>query len=153
MKTTHRYAAHAKRRIQADPGAFMRVINRLEPFSPSELMRLELPIRMSFQALKSGTGTERDFHDIAAAINVTIIRSRDIDPLCEQTATAASDAMMRMWDRNKTTGKWGFDGPALAEVEAAIELHEQLIRLSTPQQMVTAMEKVIAIRMRAGVRA
>ena len=128
----------------------MRVIHRLEPFSPSELMRLELPIRMSFQALKSGTGSEQDFHDIAAVINVTIIRSQEIDPLCEKTANDASDAMMRMWYRHKTTGKWGFDGPALSEVEAAIELHEQLIRLSSPQQMMTAMEKVIAIRVRSG---
>jgi len=135
-----------KRKYQADPGAAMRVINRLEPFSPSELMRLELPVRMSFQSLKSGTGTEQDFHDLAVVINVTIIRSREIDPLCERTADAASDALMRMWNRHQTTGKWGFDGPALAEVEAAIDLHEQIIRLSTPLQMVRALEQVRAIR-------
>lgn len=144
MNTTHRTQSKAKpRRWVADPRAFQRVINRLEPFTADELMRLELPIRMSFQALRNGTGTESDFHDLAAAINVTMVRCETIDPLCELTAIAARDALLRCWDRHAKTGRWGFDGPALISVEEGISLHEQLIKLSTPQQMVEAMREVM----------
>lgn len=145
MNTAQRAQSRAKRRRwAADPGVFQRVINRLEPFTPDELLRLELPIRMSFEALRNGTGIEQDFHDLAAAINCTLVRSESIDPLCEATAIAARDALLRTWERHTRTGRWGFDGPALLAVEAGIDLHEQLIRLSTPEQMVRAMREVIA---------
>lgn len=144
MNTAHRTASQHKRRWQADPLAMFRTINKIEPFTPAELMRLELPIRMSFEAIKTGKGVESDFHDLAAAINTTMVRSEQIDPLCEQTAIAARDALMRTWHRFEATGRLGFDGPALSQIEAGIELHEQLIRLSTPLQMVQALRTVIA---------
>lgn len=131
------------RRWHKDYSVFRRVIGLLEPFTPAELLRLELPIRISFEALKNGHGVESDFHDIAAAINCTIVRSEDVDAMCEYTALAARDALMRAWHRHEKTGKWGFDGPALREVEAGIDLHEQFIRLSTPGQMVDVMREVI----------
>lgn len=143
MKTKYRTASQHKRRWQADPLAAFKLINKIEPFSPGELMRLELPIRMSFESLRSGQGVESDFHDLAAAINVAMVRSEQIDPLCEQTALAARDALMRCWHRYQRSGVFGFDGPALAEIEAGIDLHEQLIRLSTPLQMVQALREVI----------
>ena len=144
MNTAHRTTSHAKRKYAADPLAIYRVLNRIEPFDARELLRLELPIRMSYEAIKTGQGSESDFHDLAAAVNATLVRSEDVDPLCIVTAELARDALMRTWRRFEATGKWGFDGPALAEVEAGIALHEQLIRNSTPLQMMQAMRKVIA---------
>jgi len=144
MKTVHRRASQHKRRWAADPLAMFKCINKIEPFNAAELMRLELPIRMSFESLKNGHGTEQDFHDLAAAINTTMVRAESIDPLCEQTAIAARDALMRCWHRFEKTGRLGFDGPALGEIEAGIDLHEQFIRLSTPLQMVNALKTVIA---------
>ena len=148
MNTTHRAQSHAKRKYTADPMAMMRVIRKLEPFTPDELLRLELPIRLAFEALRTGRGTESDFHDLCAAINTAMVRSEAVDPLCEQTAIAARDALMRCWHRFQRTGRLGFDGPALLEVEAGIDLHEQLARLSTPLQMVNAMREVIRRGMR-----
>ena len=149
MTKTPTRSARPKQRKPADPGAMWRVIHRLEPFSANELLRLELPVRMSFQAMRSGAGQEQDFHDLAAVVNVTIMRSRSIDPLCEQTANMASDALMRCWDRHQRTGIWGFDGLALGQIEAAIELHEQLVRLSTPEQMMASARRVTALRAQA----
>ena len=143
MNTQHRTASQGKRRYQADPMAMFKTINRIEPFSADELLRLELPIRLSFEALRTGQGKESDFHDLAAAINTAMVRSEKVDPLCEQTAIAARDALMRCWHRHQRTGAWGFDGPALLEVEAGIDLHEQLIRLSTPLQMIEALRTVM----------
>ena len=143
MNTAHRSASHGKPRWQKDYGALGRVLNRLEPFNADELMRLELPIRISFEAIKTGAGSEQDFHDLAAAVNVTIVRSETVDPLCEQTAIAARDALLRTHDRFQKSGRWGFDGPALGEIADGIDLHEQLIRNSTPLQMIDALREVI----------
>lgn len=143
MNTAHRQQAHAKRRYEADPLAVLKCLNKIQPFNAAELMRLELPIRMSFEALKNCSGSESDFHDLAAAINTTLVRSEAVDPLCEQTAIAARDALMRCWHRHERTGVWGFDGPALAEIDAGLDLHEQLIRNSTPLQMADALREVI----------
>jgi len=143
MKTTHRNASHAKRRYQADPASIYKLMNKLQPFTAPELLQLELPIRISYEAIKTGHGSAQDFHDLAAAVNITMVRSESIDPLCEATAIAARDALMRTWHRYERTGLIGFDGPAIGEVEAGIELHEQLIRLSTPLQMIEAAREVI----------
>ena len=139
MKT----ASHARRKYQADPSSIYKLMNKLQPFTPEELLQLELPIRISFESIKTGSGTERDFHDIAAAINTAIVRSKSVDPLCESVAIAARDALVRTWHRFERTGRIGFDGPAIGELESGIELHEQLIRLSTPIQMLDAGREVI----------
>jgi len=135
-------ATQAKRQRRIDPLSVYRVFNRLQPFTQAELMQLELPIRISFESLRNGTGAESDFHDLAAAINVTLVRCEQINPLAEQAAIDARDALMRSWHRWQTVGLWGFDGPALAQVEAGIYLHEQLIRMSTPEQMMQAGREV-----------
>ena len=142
MNTAHRTASHGKQRYQADPMAIFKVMNKLTPFNDIELLRLELPIRLAFEALRTGQGPESDFHDLCAAINTTLVRSESVDPLCEQTAIAARDALMRCWHRHQKTQRWGFDGPALLEVEAGISLHEELIRNSTPLEMIEALREV-----------
>ena len=148
MNTTYRNASHGKRRFVADPMTMFRTMQKIEPFTAAELLRLELLIRLSFEALRTGKGTESDFHDLAAAVNTAMVRSEAVSPLCEMTAVAARDALMRAWHRFERTGKLGFDGPALLEVEAGISLHEELIRNSSPLQMVEAMREVI----RRGIR-
>lgn len=148
MKSTHR-----RRKYAADPTAMYKVFNRLQPFNQAELVQLELPIRMSFEALKTGKGTERDWSDLAAAVNVCIMRARDLPAPCAQVADAASDALMRMWHRAQAHGVWAFDGPAITEVAACIDLHEELCRMSSPLQMMDAMRKVVKVRAAKGVTA
>lgn len=146
MKTKHRKASQHKQRWQKDYGVLARVMRRLVPFTEAELAQLLLPIRMSFDALRNGTGTEQDFLDVVAACNSASMRGAEVDPLCQQTAVVGLEALRRMWERHKRIGKWGFDGPGLADVELAIELHEQLVRLSTPLELQRSMSRVIAAR-------
>jgi len=143
MRTAHRTASRTKRtRWQADPSAMQRVINRLEPFTASELLQLQMPIRQAYEAIRTGRGTINDLSDIGTAINATMVRAEAIDPLCVQTAIAARDALLRSLHRYNTHGRIGFDGPAIADVELGIELHEQLLALSTPLQMADALREV-----------
>lgn len=66
-----------------------------------------------------------------------------IDPLCVETAKRAQAGLMRAYDRHTTTGRWGFDGPALQDMPDAIDLYEQMLELSTPMQMQAAMRETI----------
>lgn len=149
MKTKHRVASHAKRKFMADPLAMYRLFNKIKPFDADEQMQLNLPVRLAFESLKSGKGEEGDFHTLAAAVNVCMIRSESIDPMAEMTAIAGRDAMVRTWERFQRTSKFGFDGLALQDLPIVIDLHEQLIALSTPKQMADAMQTAIK-RMDAG---
>lgn len=149
MKTAHRQASHAKRRWQADPAALYRLMNRLQPFTPTEQLRLNLPPRVAYESLRTGRGEEADFHTLAGAVNVAMVRAETINPLAEQTAITARDALMRCWQRHQASGRWGFDGPALQDLPPALDLYEQLLALSTPQQMQDAMAETIR-RMESG---
>jgi hypothetical protein len=104
MKTKHRKASQHKRRWQKDYGVLARVMNRLEPFTEDELARLLLPIRMSFDALRNGVGTEQDFLDVVAACNSASMRGAEVDPLCQQTAVAGLEALRRC---GSATSVWG----------------------------------------------
>lgn len=146
--TNHRHGQY-RRMWQKDPGALQRVMARIEPFTEPEQSQLTLPIRTAYERLRTGVGAAQDFHDLAGAINLTMVRCEAIDPMAEITAIDARDAMMRCWQRHLNTGKWGFDGPALQALPPAIDLHEQLVRLSTPLQMAQAMQETIR-RMTAG---
>lgn len=149
MKTAYRTQAQAKRRYQADPMAMFRAFGRAATFTESEQAQLNLPVRVAFQAFIDRTATEGDFHTLAGAVNVAMVCAERIDPLVEQTCTAARDALMRVHARQMACGQWGLDGPAFAELELAIDVYEQLTGLLTGGQLKDAMQECIR-RMQAG---
>jgi hypothetical protein len=153
MKTKHRKAAHTKRKYQADALSIYRVMSRIQPFTPDEVLRLSMPIRLSFESLRNGTGTHSDYKDLAIAINTSLIRAMEIDPIAEEMVKRAVEAMTRCAERFQRTGKYGFDGPAIGDIAEAVDFHDQLLQLSTPQQMVGAMRQYVKInngRLKAG---
>ena len=143
MKTKHRKASAAKRRWQADPGALRRVLARTEPFTAAEVRELALPVRLAFESLRTGAGHEADCDTLAVALNATLVRAEAIDPLCEQVCIDAQDGLMRAKLRHAETGRWGFDGLALQNIPPALDLHEQMLALSSPAQMIAAQEEVL----------
>ena len=130
-------------RWPANPGSLQRVINRLEPFNAEELLRLELPIRISYQALCTGSATESDFYDLVAAANATMVRAESVGAECLQIAIDAQAALSSVYARFERLGKWGFAAEEMHAVGFGIELHEQFVRNSTPEQMVRAMREVL----------
>lgn len=142
-------AAQRRRRWQADPGAAARAVAKVAAFSPDEIVRLAMPVRQAWEALRAGHGTEFDFHDLAAVINIALIRSESIDPLAVETCQRAQAALMAMLDRAARLHRWGCDAQALRDIPPALDLYDQLVELSTPLQMHAAMQEVLE-RMQAG---
>lgn len=131
------------RKWSRDPLAFKKVFGKFQPFQPDELLGINLPVRLAFQALRDGSAIEDDFHTLAAALNVGLVRSEQFDGLAEQTAREGRDALMRCWERHERTQRWGFDGPGLQAVADALDLHEHMLTVSTPQEMHNAMVAVM----------
>lgn len=124
-------------------------MNKIQPFTPDELTKLKTPVREAFERMRCGTGEEDHFHTLAAVVNVSLIRSESIDPFCVETCQRAQAALMAMRGRFQRLGKWGFDSAALQDLPPVIDLHEQLLQMSTPLQMADAMQITIN-RMESG---
>ena len=154
MNREQRRASREKRQIRtraytADASAIYRTMSRVQPFTERELLTLQTPVRVAFESMRSGSGEEADFHTLAGAVNVALIRSETIDPLCVETAQRAQASLMRILDRHRRIGRRGIDSQALQDIPPALDLYEQLLALSTPMQMQHAMQETLA-RMQAG---
>lgn len=140
-----------KKSYRKDPYAFWKTIRGSEPYTDDQVTKLMLPLRFAFEALRRGTATTSDAFELANAINDTAIRSWSLED--EEAANAAGPiandaiaAMRRCGERYKKTGKLGLDGPAIGDVAAGIDLYEQLVRLSTPAQMMAAASQAIRLQ-------
>jgi hypothetical protein len=129
-------------KTQRNLGAIYHLMNRLQPFTPPELAHLSLPIHVSLESIKKGTGTYSDYQDIADAINVCMVRAEQISPQATAMLMLARDAVVRMVRRFEATDRWCFDGPAISEVSDAVDFYDQLLRLSSPKQMHDALIEV-----------
>jgi hypothetical protein len=138
-----------RRRWAADPSVLGRVLGKVQAFTTTELVRLQTPVRLAWESLRTGQGEAADYHTLAAAINVALVRSEDIDALTVDVCIRAQDALMAMSGRFDRTGKWGVDWSALQHIPVAIDLYEQLLDHSTPLQMQAAMTATLQ-RIQAG---
>lgn len=109
--------------------------------------RIMVAIRLAFEKLKTGSASGEDFDRVSAAINVGLIRAELIDPLAKETMVKGVGALMRCADIHSRHGKFGFTGPDLELMNDAVTLYEGILRLSTPKQMLDALDTA-ARRMR-----
>jgi hypothetical protein len=132
-----------RRKWTADPQASLRTLSKVQPFTAREILALETPVRLAWHAFKTSQATSNDFHNIAAALNVALIRAEDIDQLAVDMCQRAMDALMRVKFRHDRIGTWGLDWMSMAHVPPALDFYDQLIELSTPLQMQAAMTQVM----------
>lgn len=92
----------------------------------------------AFCQLRAGSTDDDLFDRLAACINVGVVRAEQIDPLCVTPMVAARDALIRCDGIRGRHGRYGFDGPGLHAMLAGLEIYEEMLRNSTPQQMAEA---------------
>ena len=97
-----------------------------------------LKLRIAYQGLRDGAGSDEDFDQLAAALNTGMIRSEQIDASLMEQFAPAMRAMLEADRRNGTHGSYGFTGQELIAVNVAVETYEILLRASTPHQMMNA---------------
>ena len=129
-----------RRRWSADPLAMFKLVSKVTPYSEDDVVQLALPSRMAFEHIKNGTGEEDHFNELAVCINSTLVMAEQIDPLCVETCKQGQAALQRAKDRYLQIGRWGWDGPALQQIPAALDLHEEVMRNSNPYVMTEALK-------------
>ena len=105
-----------------------------------------LPVRMAYEALRTGTATEGNIDTLAVAINASLMRAEKISSALVVRVIEAQEAVLRIKARQQRTGRFGLDAQAMAELLPVIDLYEQLIDLSTRAQMADAIREVMARR-------
>lgn len=101
-------------------------------------------LHSAFTDLRQGSADDELFDRLAAAINIGIIRAEQIDPLCVAPILAARDALIRCDEIRGRHGRYGFDGPGIHAMATGLEVYEEMLRHSSPQQMREAMTESIA---------
>ncbi|CAN7477654.1 hypothetical protein [Variovorax paradoxus] len=98
----------------------------------------------AFADLKAGSTDDDLFDRLASTINVGMVRAEQIDELCLAPLLAARDALIRCDAIRGRHGRYGFDGPGLQAMAAGLEVYEEMVRKSTPQQMHNALAESVA---------
>lgn len=120
-----------------------RVFMRIEPFTAEEITALELPVTLAFAKLQVGACSEQGFFDLFTALIATAVRARDIHPEVVAAAEEATQYLREAKQRARKHGRYLLTGPAFEPVRIAIDLHNQMIRNSSPLQMKTALQTAI----------
>lgn len=112
-----------------------------------------LRIRAAFDRLVDGTADQEDFNRVGVAINLAKIRALEISEELADGIERGQDAMVRCKLRFEKTGRWGFDGEGLQDMDYAMEAHEAILVESSPKQMenaMFAMRKALKIQSKNG---
>ena len=141
MKTKHRRAAKAKR-WQKDFTSWICTIvgNKDQPQDNAD--KIMEGLRVAFELLKSGQAQAGHFDKVACAMNIGLARAELIDPLVEEIMQKGIDAMYSCFEINERHGRYGFTGPDIAAVTDALNVYDNIVRLSTPRMMNDAADTV-----------
>lgn len=126
-----------------DPHAFLRAVARQQRLQDAEQRSRGVKIRVAVEALRTGRALDTVYHTLANCINVSMI-------LCEQgrgaehlgIAKAATDALLNLWRRGTSSGRWLLDGPGLHAVMRGIELHEAHLASVSAGEIAAAQEEM-----------
>ena len=170
-------SAYARKRLQKpahfNGAEWINAIGRCRPYGDEPVIGSWLPegttqianrvlveARMAYQGIKDGLfkPDQTDPYDMLSHVTgVAKIRAIEIagqDPDVNYllpTIHRAEDGLRRIRARWEKLQAWGMDGPAIADLADALDIYQEILTQSTPQQMANATDARIAIlnRMRA----
>lgn len=140
---------HRMRQRPANCAALENAIYNNSPTPAAEVTRVMAAVRLSYEKLKLGTGTSEDLLHVQSALNVGMVRAESIDPEVVRMFVAAGEALVECERIRRRSGRYGFTGPHILAMNAAMDLYEQMLTLSTPNQLHAAATEADR-RIRAG---
>jgi hypothetical protein len=131
------------------------VIGSFIPIGTTQISNTVLAeARMAYQSIKDGLiqPDQTDYYDMLShVVGVAKIRAITIggeDPEVNYLLpmiSLAEDALRRIRSRWEKLQVWGMDGPAIAELADALDIYQEILTQSSPQQMAEATDARIAI--------
>ncbi len=127
----------------ADPAAFLRAIGMQHTLDASQQTDLVLAVRAAAGGMRAGVGVEHHVHALASAVNLALILcERGVGREYQQTVIDAQLALIRSIERGRRSARWGFDGPAIAQIEAALEVYEAQLAVVAAVELRDAVREV-----------
>lgn len=120
---------------KADPSAALTILGAASGFDPQAAAALSVNARAAWQRLKDGAGSGHDWVHLAAVSNICLVRAESIDPQLVELIQQAQAALESMRDRATRLGRWAPDHTSLLAMPDLLDLHDELLRESTPLQM------------------
>jgi len=121
-----------------NPTTWAETIVASRPTEPEVATETMAKLYSAFADMKAGGSDGETFDRLASAVNVGMIRAEEIDPVCVQPMLAARDALIHADEIMGRHRRYGFDGPGLQAMAAGLEVYEEILRNSTPNQMAEA---------------
>lgn len=164
MRKQSTYARKRAARPPANGAEWLNAIGRCRPYSAEPVIGSWLPgtsaisdtilleARMAYQRIKDGQVAPEEtepFDMLAHVIGVGKIRGIEVagedgNPILP-VMNAAENALRRLRDRWERLSVWGLDGPGIAEIADALDIYQELLLASSPQQMADATDVRISI--------
>lgn len=145
MNREQRRAAKFKRAVRnrnferSAPTGGLGIITLAQTYSDEEFLRLSNNARLPWYKLCNGLGDQEDFDMLATSLNVAAILAKDIDDLVLEVIDRGMNAMASMKSRFLRTGRFGADAQALQDMPDALDVHDEIIKNSSPMQTVAAL--------------
>lgn len=124
-----------------NPTAWAAAIANSQPTPAADVTKIMVSVRMSYERLKLGDAPASDFERLAAVLNVGLIRSESIGTEVVEAMKLAMEAILNCHRLHERHGRWGFTGPDLQAMNAALEFYEQILAKSSPNQMEAAVKE------------
>lgn len=128
-------------RTARNPTSWAAAIANSQPTPAADVTRIMVSVRMSYERLKLGDAPVSDFERLAAVLNVGLIRGESIGPEVVEAMKLAMEAILNCHRLHERHGRWGFTGPGLQVMNAALEFYEQILGSSSPNQMEAAVKE------------
>lgn len=120
--------------IDATPGRLM---------SPDTIVDLQLVNRQAYHNMVRGPATPEALGIVINALNMAML-------LCEagigeewvDVVIKAQEGAFRAKVRGETTDRWGFDGPAIAVIDQALDVHEAQVEVATRDELMQAIQEM-----------
>lgn len=116
------------------------IIPLAQQYSDDEFRRLSVLARLAWHKLANGQGTQDDFDMLATCFNVAAVMAADIDELVLDALERGMNSLVAMKERYTRLGRFGADADALQSVPYALDVHDEIIKNSTPLQTVSALK-------------
>lgn len=112
-----------------------------QPPSADEVAKVMNVLRIAYENLKAGHGTADDVHQLGWMLNVGFVRAQDIGQPLAQAFDDAGKAMQECESLQERHGRYGFTGPGILLMNAAMDLYADVLGMSSPNQMEAAENK------------
>jgi len=138
------------RRRPVDPAGALGVIAKCyargqdaAPLTGDQQADLGLAYWLSLEQLRTGDATEEAWSCVVTALNIGLALTEcDIGAEHEDAFKSALDGAFRAKVRSAKSGNFRLDGDAMRDIEAALTIHDEQMRVATRAETVAALHLV-----------